>query len=57
MEANRMATTKKKKSPGKKKVNPSKVRLRDLDARKGKVAGGGQMGGGFSGFSGVIKPR
>ena len=53
-----MATTKKKKSPGKKKVNPSKVRLRDLDARKGKVAGGG-FGGGLSGggFSGVIKPR
>jgi hypothetical protein len=53
-----MATTKKKKSPGKKKIRASKVRLRDLDARTGKVAGGGQMGGGFSGgFSGVIKPR
>ena len=52
-----MATTKKKKSPGKKKIRASKVRLRDLDARKGKVAGGGQMGYSGGGFSGVIKPR
>ena len=52
-----MATPKKKKSQGKKKIRASKVRLRDLDARKGKVAGGGQMGYGTGGFSGVIKPR
>lgn len=44
-----MATTKRKKSTGKKRVKPSKVRLRDLDAKKGRVAGGGLGGGGFSG--------
>jgi hypothetical protein len=50
-----MATTKKKKSPSKKKINASKVRLRDLDAKKGKVSGGGFGGYGGGGFSGVVK--
>ncbi|HMF10056.1 MAG TPA: hypothetical protein VKJ00_13030 [Thermoanaerobaculia bacterium] len=46
---------KRKKASKKRKVNASRVRLRDLDARKGKVSGGqtGQMG--FGGFGGVLK--
>jgi hypothetical protein len=51
-----MATKRKKAPAKKKKVTTSRVRIRDLDARKGKIAGGGQMGGFSSGgFSGVVK--
>jgi hypothetical protein len=50
--------TKRKKVSKKKGVRASRVRLRDLDARKGRVSGGqtGQIGGGgFGGFGGVLK--
>ncbi|HEY7675858.1 MAG TPA: hypothetical protein VIG69_02210 [Candidatus Methylomirabilis sp.] len=47
-----MARTKGKKPAGKrsKKIDVSKVRIRDLGAKRGKIAGGGL--GGFGGFSG-----
>jgi hypothetical protein len=48
--------TKRKRAPAKKKkVAASRVRIRDLDARKGKIAGGGQFGYSGGGFSGVMK--
>ena len=51
-----MARAKGKKTTGKRKkrIDGSKVRLRDLDAKKGKVGGGGFAGGlgGFGGFAG-----
>jgi hypothetical protein len=47
-----MARTKGKKGAGKRKqkLDGSKIRLRDLDAKKGRVRGGGF--GGFGGFAG-----
>ena len=49
-----MAAKKGKKTAGKRKksIDASKVRLRDLDAKKGKIVGGGLMGG--TGFQAVI---
>jgi len=54
-----MAATRKTKTSGRKRIKASRVRLRDLDARKGKTTGGGMMGGmSGGGFSGVLKkPR
>ena len=51
-----MATTTGKKTAGKrkKKIDASKVRMRDLDAKKGKIVGGGMMGGGAMGFSATV---
>jgi hypothetical protein len=49
-----MATPKGKKAGAKRKrIDASKVRMRDLDAKKGKVVGGG-LGGGMMGFSATV---
>jgi hypothetical protein len=45
-----MAAKKSKpRSKAKKKIDASKVRVRDLDASKSRILGGGFGGGGFSG--------
>lgn len=53
-----MATTKRKKPSGKsqKKIDGSKVQVKDLEAGKRRITGGGQIGGfSGSGFAGVVK--